>query len=72
MKYIHYVRKSTDDDEHQALSLQSQERENLRRFENQADIQIVEKLEEAHSAKAPGRPVFNAMLERIERGEADG
>lgn len=72
MRYFHYCRKSTDDDEHQILSLESQERENLRRFESQPDIEIIEKIEESQSAKHPGRPLFNAMLDRIERGEADG
>ena len=72
MRYIHYIRKSTDDREHQALSLETQERENLRRFGDQPDIDILEKLEEKRSAKYPGRPVFNEMIQRIERGEADG
>jgi site-specific DNA recombinase len=72
MRYFHYIRKSTDDDEHQALSVESQERENLRRFESQPDIEIVETIKEARSAKVPGRPLFTQMLDRIERGEADG
>ena len=47
MKYFHYIRKSTDDDEHQILSLESQERENSRRFADQPDIDIVSKIKES-------------------------
>jgi len=71
MRYFQYIRKSTDDGDHQALSLEKQERENLRRFGDDPEVVIVETIEEKRSAKVPGRPLFNQMLNRIERGEAD-
>jgi site-specific DNA recombinase len=72
MRYFHYIRKSTDDDDHQILSLESQERENTRRFEGQPGIEIVEIIKESRSAKTPRRPLFDNMITRIERGEAEG
>ena len=72
MRYFQYLRKSTDDSEHQVLSLESQEREISRRFADDPDIEIVETVVEKQSAKVPGRPLFNSLLDRIERGEAEG
>jgi DNA invertase Pin-like site-specific DNA recombinase len=71
IKYFEYVRKSTDDKTHQILSLSAQANV-LREFANRERITIHEVLEEARSAKLPGRPVFSEMLDRIERGEANG
>lgn len=69
MKYFIYCRKSTEDEDRQILSNPSQLRELQRSF---PDLEIVEALEESRTAKTPGRPVFDAMMQRIERGEADG
>jgi site-specific DNA recombinase len=71
MKLIVYCRKSTDTDDKQALSLESQE-STLLELAQQMGLKVVKILHEKRSAKEPGRPVFNAMLDEIVSGKADG
>ena len=70
-KFFLYARKSTDVEDKQVLSIESQIAE-LRALAKQNNLNIVEELVEKQSAKIPGRPIFNEMLKRIERGEAEG
>lgn len=72
MRYFVYCRKSTESEDRQILSIDSQRAELERAFGARDDIEIGEVFQEAYSAKAPGRPIFNHMLQRIENGDADG
>ena len=66
-----YARKSTDEPDRQIRSIDDQLVE-MRQLAQERNIHIIEVLIEKQSAKRPGRPIFNSMLERIERGEATG
>ena len=70
-KFFLYCRKSTDVEDKQALSIEAQITE-LREFAKRENLQIVEVFIEKQTAKVPGRPIFNEMLEKIEIGEANG
>ncbi|MBI5413376.1 recombinase family protein [Candidatus Peregrinibacteria bacterium] len=71
MKYFVYVRKSTDEDDRQVLSIEAQITE-LKEFAAKEKLDIVAVFEEAKTAKCPGRAIFNEMIQRIENGEAQG
>lgn len=66
--HIIYARKSTESDDRQVLSIDSQIQE-LSDLANRRAVIVTEVLTEAHSAKAPGRPVFGQLMKRIQRGE---
>ena len=68
-KFFLYARKSTDVEDKQVLSIEAQLTE-LREYAAREKLLLVEELVEKQSAKIPGRPIFNSMLERIEKEEA--
>lgn len=71
IQYFLYARKSSETEDRQVLSIDSQTDE-LKKIATQEGLTIVRIFTEARSAKEPGRPIFNEMLERIKKGEADG
>ena len=70
-RYFLYARKSTDVEDKQVQSIEGQLNE-LRLLAKRENLTIVEELIEKRSAKIPGRPIFNKMLDDIEKGRANG
>src|SRR3989338_2060790 len=66
-----YARKSTESEKRQVLSIESQIVE-LRSLAQKENIIIKAEFTESMTAKEPGRPLFNEMISRIEKGEAQG
>lgn len=72
IKYCLYARKSSEDDEIQAMSIDSQIKEMMEMAQKEG-VTIKEVRRESHSAKQSGqRPVFKQLLEDIRLGEFDG
>ena len=70
MKYFLYARKSTEEEEKQALSLSTQIEKAHEIF---PDLDLIELPPESASAFTPNnRPIFEDMLKRIDAGEANG
>ena len=71
VQYFMYARKSSESEDRQEQSIEDQVNR-LKERANSLGISVKEILTEAKSAKQPGRPIFNDMLRRIEKGEAKG
>ena len=67
-----YCRKSSEGEDKQIMSVDSQIK-NLKSFASKNKLVIIgEPMTESMSAKEPGRPVFNLLLNRLNNKEADG
>lgn len=72
VNYCLYARKSSEDDERQALSIDSQIKEMAVQAQNQ-ELRVNEIRKESHSAKESGqRPVFNQLISDIRDGLFNG
>ena len=71
IRYALYCRKSSDREDRQVQSIEDQERE-LKPLAKENGLQLVKNFGESKSAKRPGRPYFNEMMELIEAGKIDG
>jgi len=71
LKYFIYARKSSEAEDRQVLSIDSQNKE-MSDLAEKTGLKIIEKKSEAYSAKAPGRKIYNELLDEIEQGKAQG
>lgn len=71
VKYFIYARKSTDAEDRQVSSIEDQVVE-IKKIAQQQQLEVVDIISEAKSAKKPGRKEFDAMIKRIKKGEAEG
>jgi len=69
--YVIYVRKSTESEDRQVLSIEAQIKE-LTDYAAKNNLNVAQTYIEAKSAKKPGRPVFNAMVKDLRRKNATG
>ncbi len=71
VSYFIYVRKSTDVEDKQVLSIETQIFE-LKEFAKKENLKVIDIFIEKQTAKAPGRKIFGEMIKKIESGEANG
>lgn len=72
IKYILYARKSSESEDRQVQSIDDQINR-LKQLASDLSLDIKKIYTEAKSAKKPNnRPIFDEMIERIEKGEANG
>ncbi|MEY4440457.1 MAG: hypothetical protein RLY49_83 [Candidatus Parcubacteria bacterium] len=72
IRYCLYARKSTEQEDKQALSIESQVKEMMSLAEREG-LEIVEIKRESHSSKEVGqRPVYNELLNEIRQGKFNG
>ena len=71
IKYIAYCRKSREEADKQVLSIEAQIAE-LKEFAKREKLEVIEFIEEAKTAKMPGREKFAEVIKKLEKGHANG
>lgn len=72
IRYCLYARKSSEEDERQALSIEAQENE-MMQIAKRDNLNVVSIKKEAHSAKASSqRPIFNEVIKELKQGKFEG
>lgn len=71
IKYLVYLRKSTDEKDRQIQSIENQ-RKALEKIARSLKLEIVGLYQESKSAKKPGREEFNKMITAIKKKKANG
>ncbi len=72
IKYFAYCRKSSEDSQRQVASIRDQINALKSIADRESLVMVTEPFTEERSAKDPGRIIFNQLLDRIEKGEANG
>lgn len=70
LRFIVYLRKSSDSEDKQVASI-PQQRKELTEFAKREGLKVIAVIEETHTAFEPGRPQFNRIMQMIDDGEAD-
>lgn len=71
IKYVMYLRKSMDTEDRQIQSIDDQRNE-LKKLVSHFNLDAVKIYQENKTAKMPGRPEFNRMINDIKDGKANG
>src|SRR5476651_2246258 len=72
LRYFLYARKSSESEDRQVQSIDDQINR-LKKLAQDLNLDIKKIYTEAKSAKKPNnRPIFDEIIQRIEKGEADG
>lgn len=71
MKFVIYARKSSEGEERQAKSIEDQIA-TMKEIAKRDNVDILQIYQESKSAKSPGRPVFDEMIKKFEKGKFEG
>ena len=71
LRYINYARRSSDESSKKQVQSVEDQLSDTRRLAGERGLSVVRELTESRSAKEPGRPVFNEMIGKVQRGEAN-